>query len=65
MSEPVYKLGDAVHTPAHGDGVVVMINRGTIRGRMWREISYTIKTPGSSHAVVYYETELTSLSPSK
>ena len=65
MSEPVYKLGDAVHTPAHGEGVVVTINRGTIRGRMWREISYTIKTRTSSHAVVYYESDLISLPPRK
>jgi RNA polymerase-interacting CarD/CdnL/TRCF family regulator len=58
MSEPLYRIGESVRTPAHGEGVVVTINRGTIRGRTWREISYTIKTPGCSHAVVYYESEL-------
>lgn len=59
MSEPLYRLGDAVRTPAHDDGVIVTINRGAIRGRMWREISYTIKTPSSARSFVYYESELT------
>jgi hypothetical protein len=62
MSQPVYRLGQEVHTPAHGDGVVVTINRGAVRGRTWREISYTIKLPGASNQVVYYESELTKLS---
>ena len=58
MSNPVYQLGEVVRTPAHGEGVVVAINRGTIRGRTWREISYAVKTPESAHAVVYYESDL-------
>jgi hypothetical protein len=59
MSEPVFRLGDAVRTPGEGEGVVVTINRGAARGRTWREISYTVKIPASSRAVVYYESELT------
>lgn len=62
MSQPLYRLGDAVRTPGHGEGIVVTINRGAIRGRTWREVSYTIKTPESMHAVVYYESELVKLS---
>jgi RNA polymerase-interacting CarD/CdnL/TRCF family regulator len=63
MSQPAYQLGQEVHTPAHGDGVVVTINRGAVRGRTWREISYTIKLPGASNQVVYYESELTKPKP--
>jgi hypothetical protein len=51
MSEPVYRLGEAVRTPGHGEGVVVAFNRGAARGRTWREISYTIKIPASSRTV--------------
>jgi hypothetical protein len=59
MGKPVFRLGEAVRTPGHGEGVIVSINRGAARGRNWREISYTIQIPGSSSAVVYYESELT------
>jgi hypothetical protein len=59
MSEPVYRLGDAVRTPDHGEGIIVAINRGAARGRTWREISYTIRIPASSRTVAYYESELT------
>jgi hypothetical protein len=59
MSEPVFRLGDAVRTPGDGEGLIVGINRGAARGRTWREISYTIKIAASSRAVVYYESELT------
>ena len=59
MSQPVFRLGDQVHTPAHGEGFVVTINRGTVRGRHWREVAYTIRIPGALRAVVYYESELT------
>jgi hypothetical protein len=59
MSEPVYRLGDAVRTPSNGVGVVVTINRGPIRGRNWREVSYTVKAENSPQTAVYYESELT------
>ena len=66
MSKPIYQLGDVVRTPGHGEGVIVTINRGAIRGRTWREVSYTIKLASSAHAVVYYESELTrSTSPAQ
>ena len=59
MSEPAYRLGDSVLVPGDREGVIVTINRGTIRGRAWRETSYTIQLPGSARPVVYYESELT------
>ena len=60
MSQPHYKPGDRVHTPAYGEGVIVTVNKGPVRGRMWREVSYSVRTASTPHAVVYFESELAS-----
>jgi hypothetical protein len=52
-----------VRTPYHGEGIVITINRGPIRGRNWREISYTVKTADSHRTFVYYESELAHTAP--
>jgi hypothetical protein len=44
MSDPTFGVGDTVHTPSHAEATVVTVNRGPPRGRMWREVSYTVET---------------------
>jgi hypothetical protein len=58
VSQPTYKPGDSVRTPEHADGTIVTVNLGPIRGRTWREVSYTVCMFATGRHVVYYESQL-------
>jgi hypothetical protein len=58
MTDYVYKPGDRVRTPGRGEGIVVAVHPGPVRGRMWREPQYSIDLPGARYATAFYESDL-------